>query len=84
MKIKKNIYNSVSIPIEINNKKDNVNKKKLIYEALNQNKDEPPIKKLKYFTIIFYFILIISGILCIILDYEYISKINSTLSEVKY
>ena len=81
---KENISNSVSIPIEINNKKDNVNKKKLIYEALNQNKDEPPIKKLKYFTIIFYFILIISGILCIIFDYEYISKINSTLSGVKY
>ena len=28
--------------------------------------------------------MIISGILCIILDYEYISKINSTLSEDKY
>ena len=67
---------------------DKINEEKLIrkklYEALNKNSDEPPIKKLKIFSFFYYFVLIIFGIIMIILDLDSLSKINEKLSGYKY
>ena len=67
---------------------DKINEEKLIrrklYEALNQNKDERPIRRLKINTIIYYFELIIFGILIIYFDLNYLSKIKDILSGYKY
>lgn len=72
--LKDNIDNNKKKP---NNKKDIFNNK--LYEAINKQKDEIPIKKLKISGFISFLFLVLSGCLCIILDLIYLSKINKTL-----
>ena len=85
---KENVTISNPVSIAKNNIKDNINEEKLIrkkiYESLNQNKDEPPIKNLKYLMIFSFIVLIISGIISIILDLQYISIIIKSLDGIKY
>ena len=83
-KTKKNIKEKKNKVAEINKK---INEEKIfknkIYEALNKKKDEPAIKKLKYFTLLSYSVMILYGILCIILDLQFLSSAKKALYSIK-
>ena len=73
-----------------NNEDENkkiINEEKLfekkISEALKKQKDEPPIKRLKIFSIISFIVIIITGLLIIYLDNKYLNLINQTLYIIK-
>ena len=91
LKGKENKENSTSknrVTVPINIIKDNIKEEKLIrkkiYESLNKTKDELPIKKLKILILFSFFVLLIYGILIIILDLQYYSRIEKSLDGIKY
>ena len=79
--------NSNNVTTNNDNNKNQIDEEKIfkkkLFEALNKQKDEPPIKKLKIYSGTTYIILAIIGIITIIFDLNYISKINQVLTLIK-
>ena len=56
---------------------------KKVYESLKKLKNEPPVKRLSFFSFLFYFFMIVFGILCIIFDSLYLEDLQLTLRTIK-
>ena len=72
---------------KIDDNKKNINEEKLIEikisEALNAHKEEQPIKRLRIFAFLSYFIMLIYTILCIILDLIYLGYIKKIFNIIQ-
>ena len=84
---KENLTSTNHADIGTNIIKGNINEEKLIrkkiYESLNNIKDESPIKKLKYVIFTSFIVFLIYGILIIISDLQYLSRIIKSLDIIK-